>query len=123
MRNIKTLLTAALFATTLGARAFAAPVYFENDAGASGVVDVYVDGRLAFNDVFADSDMLFPRELTAGAHQITVTPFYLAPGQGDLLSTTVEVTDEGPQTLTFAASTDEFDAPTLALWVSEDHEE
>lgn len=118
-KTLKALLLSALAATaTVLPTASAAQVYFENDSGASGVVDVYVDGQLVFDDVFASSTMMFPREITGGQHEVVVTPFYLAPGQGDLLRSAVDVPQDGTSTLTLA---NDSDTNVLALDLSDGH--
>ncbi|SMB94597.1 hypothetical protein [Deinococcus hopiensis] len=111
------LLTALFAATTAGLPASAAPVYFDNDSGASGVVDVYVDGQLVFDDVFADSAMMFPRELARGKHEVVVTPFYLKLGQGDVMRASVNVSDDRAYTLRLAPDKEE-----LALKLSAGHQ-
>ncbi|SMB78399.1 hypothetical protein [Deinococcus hopiensis] len=112
MRTLKALLLSAFIATTaLTTSASATPVYFSNDAGASGVVDVYVDGQLVFDDVFADSSMMFPKEITAGKHDVVITPNYLALGEAGILhaSITVPETDgeDGAYTVTLTPDTNE----------------
>lgn len=117
-KTLKALLLSALVATAVTASA--APVYFENDSGASGVVDVYVDGQLVFNDVFAGSSMMFPREIAAGPHEVVVTPFYLAPGQADVLHTTIDVPlDAGNYTLTLGTTQDDLNREVLGLSLSQ----
>ena len=113
----KALLLTALFATTASLHASAAPVYFDNDSGASGVVDVYVDGELVFDDVFADSAMMFPRELARGKHEVVVTPFYLKPGQGDVMKANINVSEDRTYTLRLAPDKEE-----LALKLSAGHQ-
>ncbi|GBF08008.1 hypothetical protein DAERI_210004 [Deinococcus aerius] len=121
-KTLKALLLPALLtaAVTLPA-ASAAPVYFENGSGASGVVDVYVDGELVFNDVFADSAMMFPRDIAAGPHQVVVTPFSLAPGQADVLDTAVTIPDDGTSTLTLGPGQDDLGRDVLALSLEGGH--
>lgn len=111
----KALLLTALFATA-GLSASAAPVYFDNDSGASGVVDIYVDGQLVFDDIFADSAMMFPRELAPGRHEVIVTPFYLKPGQGDVMRAGINVGADSMYTLRLAP-----DGDALALKLSAGH--
>ncbi|SMB77861.1 hypothetical protein [Deinococcus hopiensis] len=120
MRHIKAiLLSTFVAATTLTTGASATPVYFHNDSGASGVVDVYVNGQLVFDDVFPDNSMMFPKELLAGEHEVVVTPNYLKPGEQDLMRTTLTVPEAGFEnyayTMTFSSGTDGVYAPALSL--------
>jgi len=116
MRNIKTFkalfLSALVSAAALGTDASATQVYFVNGSGTSSVVDVYVDGQLVFDNIFAHSGMMFSRDIAAGEHEIVVTPFSLAPGERDVLTTTVTVPGSGEYTLALA---DGENVPTLAL--------
>ncbi|ACO47497.1 DUF4397 domain-containing protein [Deinococcus deserti] len=95
MRNLTTLkaftVSALLTASTLFVNASAAPVFFHNDAGASGIVDIYVDGTLVFDDIAPDNAMMFPQELASGRHEVIVTPYNRAPGVQDVLRTTIEI--------------------------------
>lgn len=121
-KTVKALLLSTLVSTAiLGSSASATPVYFSNDSGASGVVDVYIDGQLVFDDIFADSSMMFPRDVAAGQHQVVVTPFYLAPGQQDVLVSTVDVPASGEYTLALTPTTDTYNVPTLTLDLSSGH--
>lgn len=118
-KTLKALLLSALLATAaLGATASAGQAYFSNESGQSGVVDVYVDGQLVFDNVFPNMPMMFPQDLAAGTHQVVVTPFYLTPGQGDVLDTSVIIPDDGTYTLTLAESEDELSRPVLGIGVS-----
>ncbi|WP_019587690.1 DUF4397 domain-containing protein [Deinococcus apachensis] len=120
-KTLKALLLSALVATSaLAVTASAAPVYFENDSGASGVVDVYVDGQLVFNDVFAASTMMFPKEISSGSHEVVVTPFYLAPGEADVLRTTINVPADENSSYTLALATTQNDLEQDVLGLSLD---
>ncbi|SMB78415.1 DUF4397 domain-containing protein [Deinococcus hopiensis] len=120
MPHLKALMLSALIATTaLFTSASATPVYFSNDSGQSGVVDVYVDGQLVFDNVFADDSMMFPRELSAGQHNVVVTPNYLPLGEQDILRTTLTVPEETAgntaYTINLATETDDLGVEGLTL--------
>ncbi|SMB78377.1 hypothetical protein [Deinococcus hopiensis] len=126
MRNFKALLLSAFIATTaLTTSASASPVYFDNDSGQSGVVDVYVDGKLVFDNVFADSSMMFPTDITAGKHDVVITPNYLALGEADILNTSIDIPetdpDTGAYTVTLTTGTDDLDVPELGLSIDAGH--
>lgn len=104
MRTPKTLkallLSTLIAATTLGASASASQLYFENnDSGAVQMVDVYVDGTLVFDDVYAGSFRMSPTEVASGLREVVVTPGNVAPGGQDLLRTTVNIDGNGTSTL------------------------
>lgn len=88
-----------------------ASVYFENSAALPTPVNVYVDGQLVFSGVFPDSVTSFPRDVATGDRQVVITPAYAAPGQSDLLSTTVNIPSSGVYTL--ALDTDVNDANAI----------
>ncbi|WP_045234792.1 DUF4397 domain-containing protein [Deinococcus pimensis] len=107
MRHLKAL--AAALALTSAVTANAAPqdearVHFLNHTGAAGVVDVYVDGQLLFDDMFSGAPSMFARTLTAGEHTVVVTPHDAPLGQRDLARGTVDVTNGMAYTLSVAQS-------------------
>ncbi|WP_052351591.1 DUF4397 domain-containing protein [Deinococcus pimensis] len=109
MRHLKTLLAAltATAAVSFAATASAAPLdqaqlYFASDTGAAGLVDVYVDGQLVFDDIFSGSPTMFAQTLTSGEHTIVITPADAALGQRDLLSDTINVASGMTYTLNLA---------------------
>lgn len=110
---LSTLLTAAVVTPA----ASATPAYFSNQSGQSGVVDVYVDGRLVFDNVFPNSVMMFPRDLTSGTHQVVVTPFFLSPGEQDILHTAVTIAENGTYTLLLGEVEDELGRSSLNISV------
>ncbi|WP_027483419.1 DUF4397 domain-containing protein [Deinococcus pimensis] len=109
MRNLKKLLATltATAAVTLAVTASAAPldsaqVYFSSNTGAAGLVDVYVDGQLVFDNMFSGAPTMFAQGLSAGEHTVVVTPADAALGRRDLASSTIEVAGGGTYTLNFA---------------------
>ncbi|MFD1734405.1 hypothetical protein ACFSC4_28785 [Deinococcus malanensis] len=87
-------------------------------------MDVYVDGTLVFDDIAPDNAMMFPKELSAGQHDVIVTPYNQAPGVQDVLRTTLEVEHAREYTLTLgnlsAPYIDEFSGElTYAPWTGE----
>lgn len=111
------LLSALLTAAVASPAASATHAYFSNQSGQSGVVDVYVDGKLVFDNVFPNFVMMFPRELAAGTHQVVVTPFALTPGEGDILQTTVTIPEDGTHTLLLGETQDELGVSSLNVAV------
>ncbi|WP_051935678.1 DUF4397 domain-containing protein [Deinococcus sp. YIM 77859] len=114
IKNLPALLLSALFAATLPT-ASAAEVYFENSSQLGELVDVYVDGRLVFDDVFPSSFPLFPQNVTRGLHEVVITPSALAPGQQDVLRSTVNVAEDGTYTLALLDDEDTQGLPALQL--------
>ena len=106
----KALLFSLLCAASLPS-AQAAKVYFLNASGPSGLVDVYVDGVLVFDNMFPEFHMMFPRTIGAGTHALVVTSYNVAPGPQNLLSTSMAFAQDGRYTLRFADN-----ALTLSSW-------
>ncbi|MBB6100139.1 hypothetical protein HNR42_003605 [Deinobacterium chartae] len=77
----------------------AAEVYFTSGTGSVGVVNVYIDGRLAFENIFPSDASRFSVALAPGSHEVVVTPNYRALGNGDLYRTTITVPSSGSYTL------------------------
>ncbi len=109
MRHLKSLLVTltATAAVTLAATASAAPIdearlYFTSGTGAAGLVDVYVDGQLVFDDIFSGGPTMFAQILSAGEHTVTVTPHDAALGQRDLTTNTITVAGGRTYTLNLA---------------------
>lgn len=110
---LSTLLTAAVATPA----ASATPAYFSNQSGQSGVVDVYVDGQLVFDNVFPSTVMMFPRDLASGTHQVVVTPFFLSPGEQDILHTAVTIAEDGTYTLLLGEVEDDLGRVSLDISV------
>ena len=116
---LKPLLLAATLAIPAAlSSASAASVYFENDSGQSGRVDVYVDGQLVFDNVFPATNMMFPRDIASGTHQIVVTPSNEAVGQQDVLRETVNIGNDGTYTLSLGQDQTAEGYGTVALDLS-----
>lgn len=111
------LLSALLTAAVASPAASATHAYFSNQSGQSGVVDVYVDGQLVFDNVFPNAVMMFPRELASGTHQVVVTPFFLSPGEQDILHTAVTIAEDGTYTLLLGEVEDELGRASLGISV------
>lgn len=110
----KALLFSALCAASLTS-AQAAKVYFLNASGPSGLIDVYMNGVLVFDNIFPEFPMMFPREIAPGTHALVVTPYNVAPGPQNLLATSMEFAQDGFYTLRFAEGKTDFDVPVLKL--------
>lgn len=111
----KALLLAALLAPAL-APAQAARVYFLNDHSQSGLVDVYVNGVLLFDNMFPAFPTMFGHDLAPGTHTFVVTAYNVAPGPANLLETKLEVARWGDYTLKLSGDADlNFPARSLAL--------
>lgn len=113
----KALLLAALCAPAL-APAQAARVYFLNDHGQSGLVDVYLNGVLLFDNMFPAFPTMFGHDLPPGKHTFVVTAYNVPPGPANLLETELEVARWGDYTLKLSGDTD-LNAPALALTLSQ----
>lgn len=92
-----------------------AQVYFVNESGPSGLVDVFVDGQPVFEDMFAFSPSMFARPVAAGAHQVVITPAGQTPAQHTLLRKTVELNAGATYTFRLAQGSDDFNTPVLSL--------
>ncbi|MCP2012975.1 hypothetical protein L1280_000103 [Deinococcus sp. HSC-46F16] len=113
----KALLLAALCAPAL-APVQAARVYFLNDHGQSGLVDVYLNGVLLFDNMFPAFPTMFGHDLPSGKHTFVVTAYNVVPGPANLLETELEVAQWGDFTLRLSGDTD-LNFPTLSLALSQ----
>ncbi|MPY66215.1 DUF4397 domain-containing protein [Deinococcus sp. SDU3-2] len=112
----KALLLAALLAPAV-APAQAARVYFLNDHAQSGLVDVYVNGRLLFDNMFPAFPTMFGHDLAPGKHTFVVTASNVPPGPANLLETELDIAQWGEYTLKLSGGTD-LNFPALALALS-----
>lgn len=112
---LKAKMAATLLIAALCAQASASWVYFHNDSGASGMVDVYVDGRPVFTNIPPDNFMMFPRAIEAGQHEIVVTRHGQAPGLNELAHKMMEVQYANAYTLKLGMNNGPSDPTNVAV--------
>ncbi len=89
---LRTLVLSTAALTVSAASAASTQVFFENEANEFGLVDVYIDGRLVFDDMFLGSPNLVATGVEGGTHTVVVTPYNVALGAHDLLSADLDFT-------------------------------
>ncbi|GGK34503.1 hypothetical protein GCM10008955_30650 [Deinococcus malanensis] len=114
-KSMKATMIASLFVAALSAPASASWVYFHNDSGASGPVDVWVNGVLMFTNIPPDNHMMFPKTMPAGMHEVVVTPHKVASSVKTLARKTVEVQYADAYTLKLGMNDGTFNPTNVAI--------
>ncbi|WP_049760427.1 hypothetical protein [Deinococcus deserti] len=115
-KSLKATLIATLFVASLSPQGSATShLFFHNDSGASGMVDVYVNGNLLYSEISPDNHMVFPKTVEAGTHEFVVTRHKVAPGVKDLARKMLEVQYADQYTLKLGMKDDTLDPTEVTV--------